>query len=63
MKRSFVVACRGGGLPRSLEVIMAAEAVRKLGLDVDRPYSSFYSGRRSDLEFESGPGLGIGIGM
>ncbi len=46
-----------------LEVILAAVKERKLGPDIDRPYSSFYLGRRSVLELESGPGAGIGLGM
>ena len=37
--------------------------VNKVGFDTDRPYSSFYSGMRSVLELESGPGLAIGLGM
>ena len=51
------------GVTGSPEVILGAVKVHEVGPGIDRPYSSFYSGRRSDLELESGPGLGIGLGM
>ena len=51
------------GVPRSLEVILAAVKARKIGPNITRPYSSFYLGRLSGLEFESGPGAGIGLSM
>ena len=50
-------------LPRSPAVVFAAVKVCKLGPDIDRPYSSFYLGRLSGLELESGPGAGIGLGI
>ena len=47
----------------SLEVVLAAMKALKHDPGMDSPNSSFYSGRRSGLEFESGPGAGIGLGM
>jgi len=43
--------------------IRTAGEVCMLGPDMDQPSSSFYLGRRSDLELEIGLGAGIGLGI